>query len=275
MENLSPSITSFASVAAPPLPSIAVGSVFAQQTAAILAGFAGPKVWYDLSDLTTLFQDSAGTTPVTALGQPIGRILDKSGAGNLAVQVTAGSRPLWQRSFAAFDGVDDSWSTATIDFTSTDKVTVIAGVRKLSDAADGTIQEFGPSNAVSGMFYLRAPGSGASTKFEFLSRGTSMAVPFTSSATFSAPISVVATGIGDIGTPSATLRLNGAVISTIITSQGTGPYGNYPLYIGRRNETSVPFNGNIYGLIIIGRLLTATELSTMERYMAAQTGVVL
>jgi len=34
--------------------------------------------WYDPSDLTTMFQDRAGTTPVTADGQPVGLILDKS-----------------------------------------------------------------------------------------------------------------------------------------------------------------------------------------------------
>lgn len=34
--------------------------------------------WYDPADLSTLFQDAGGTTPVTALGQPVGLILDKS-----------------------------------------------------------------------------------------------------------------------------------------------------------------------------------------------------
>ena len=34
--------------------------------------------WYDPSDMSTMFQDSAGTTPVTAVGQPVGLILDKS-----------------------------------------------------------------------------------------------------------------------------------------------------------------------------------------------------
>lgn len=34
--------------------------------------------WYDPSYLSTLYQDSAGTTPVTALGQPVGLMLDKS-----------------------------------------------------------------------------------------------------------------------------------------------------------------------------------------------------
>lgn len=37
-----------------------------------------PVVWYDPSDLSTMFQDSAGTTPVTADSDPVGLILDKS-----------------------------------------------------------------------------------------------------------------------------------------------------------------------------------------------------
>ena len=39
-------------------------------------GIAG--AWYGPSDLSTLFQDSAGTTPVTTTGQPVGLMLDKS-----------------------------------------------------------------------------------------------------------------------------------------------------------------------------------------------------
>jgi hypothetical protein len=50
-------------------------------------------VWYDPSDLTTLFQDSAGTTPVTAVEQFVGRMLDKSGRGNHATQSTDPARP--------------------------------------------------------------------------------------------------------------------------------------------------------------------------------------
>lgn len=38
--------------------------------------------WFDASDLTTLFQDTAGTTPVTTAGQTVGLMKDKSGNGN-------------------------------------------------------------------------------------------------------------------------------------------------------------------------------------------------
>ncbi len=37
-----------------------------------------PGLWYDFGDLSTLFQDAAGTTPVTAAGQSVGLVLDKS-----------------------------------------------------------------------------------------------------------------------------------------------------------------------------------------------------
>lgn len=53
--------------------------------------------WYDPSDMSTLFQDSAGTTPVTAVEQPVGRILDKSGRGNHATQATTTKRPIYSR----------------------------------------------------------------------------------------------------------------------------------------------------------------------------------
>lgn len=45
--------------------------------------FAGGKqgVWYDPSDKSTLFQDVAGTVPVTKDGDPVGLILDKSQGG--------------------------------------------------------------------------------------------------------------------------------------------------------------------------------------------------
>jgi hypothetical protein len=49
--------------------------------------------WYDPSDFSTLFQDSGGATPVTAVEQPVGRMLDKSGLGNRVIQTTSGSRP--------------------------------------------------------------------------------------------------------------------------------------------------------------------------------------
>jgi hypothetical protein len=45
---------------------------------AVLFANNEPGVWYDPSDLSTLFQDTAGTTPVTTPGQTVALMLDKS-----------------------------------------------------------------------------------------------------------------------------------------------------------------------------------------------------
>lgn len=50
--------------------------------------------WYDPSDLSTLFQDSAGTTPVTAVEQYVGKIVDKSPNALAFTQATSAARPV-------------------------------------------------------------------------------------------------------------------------------------------------------------------------------------
>jgi hypothetical protein len=69
-------------------------------------------VWYDPSDLSTLFQDSAGTTSVTAVEQPVGLMRDKSGRGNHASQESSAARPTFQTdpSRLTLDHVDDIYN---------------------------------------------------------------------------------------------------------------------------------------------------------------------
>jgi hypothetical protein len=53
-----------------------------------------PGVFYDFDDWSTLFQDTAGTQPVTAANQGVALALDKSGNDNHATQATTAARPL-------------------------------------------------------------------------------------------------------------------------------------------------------------------------------------
>lgn len=90
-------------------------------------------VYFDPSDITTLFQDAAGTIPVTDAGQPVGRMVDKSGRNNHATQSTSGKRPTWQLDpygygYLAFDGVDDFMATSAINLTGTARVTASVGL---------------------------------------------------------------------------------------------------------------------------------------------------
>ena len=53
-------------------------------------------LWYDPDEIVTLYQDAAGTTQVTAAGQGVGRILDRSGNNNYASQSVAADEPTYQ-----------------------------------------------------------------------------------------------------------------------------------------------------------------------------------
>ena len=74
--------------------------------------FAGGKqgAWYDPSDKSTLFQDAAGTVPVTLDGDPVSKVLDKSGNNNHAIQTVSAARPVYKDNPArlSLDKVDDA-----------------------------------------------------------------------------------------------------------------------------------------------------------------------
>jgi len=69
-------------------------------------------VWYDPSDLSSMYQDAAMTIPVTASGDPVGAMMDLSGNGNHAIQSVSAYRPIYQTDgilhWLQFDGVDDA-----------------------------------------------------------------------------------------------------------------------------------------------------------------------
>lgn len=239
-----------------------------------------PGVWLDPSDLTTLFQDAAGTTPVTAAGQSVGRVLDKSGRGFHATQATAAARPTYQvdsngRGYLSFDGVDDWLVTPTIT-SGIDKVQVFAGVRKLSDAASGMLVEHSPtyvSNA--GSWHIAALGNTTTQKYSTISRGNAAAnAGHTSTATDgNAPDTAVITALHDISGDSSIIRRNGVAYAAGVADKGTGNFLAYPLYIGRRGGTTLPFNGRIYGLIVrFGANLTADQITQTETWINSKTG---
>lgn len=81
------------------------------------------------------------------------------------------------------------------------------------------------------------------------------------------------TGEGQIGgLPFVTLRLDGTQAASGVNSQGTGNFGSYPLYIGRRNNATLPFNGRLYQLIGRGAATSAALITQAERWVAGKQG---
>ena len=79
---------------------------------------AGLKQLIVYSDITTLYTDSAKTTPVTSDGDVIGAAEDKSGNGNDVLQATTAKKPLYKTgiqnglSAGLFDDSDDYMQSA-------------------------------------------------------------------------------------------------------------------------------------------------------------------
>jgi len=146
--------------------------------------FAGSiaGAWYGPSDLSTLFQVSDGTTPVTTAGQPVGLMLDNSGNDNHAAQATAARRPTYQTgpARATLDKVDDRLSVTvpTGGFTgtmvlATDQGTASYGVTIPAGAYDIGGQYF-PGNAIVGQLIrdgALSAGEAAATEAYFVANG--------------------------------------------------------------------------------------------------------
>lgn len=172
--------------------------------------------------------------------------------------------PLYLR----FDGVDDSLQTTSVDFSGTDKMAVCASVRKLSDATTGMLVELSSTIANNaGAMCITAPGAANTANIKLATKGTIEVNVATGSSAFPSPVSAVVSGFMDISASVSTLRVNGSIAQTSSLSLGTGALGNYPLYIGRRGGSSLPFNGRLYGLLIRGGAINDVQISKVERYL--------
>jgi hypothetical protein len=224
-----------------------------------------------------MYQDSAGTTPVTAVEQPVGLIQDKSGRGNHASQSTSASRPVLKQDgngsyYLSFDGVDDFLQTSTIT-PGTDKVQVFVGLRKLSDAASGIFIEMSATvNSNAGTINLFAP-SGAAANYTTASRGSAAAVVASyTNAAIAAPVTNQVTVLSDISGDSLILRANGSDVAQSTSDQGTGNFTAQQFYIGRRAGASTPYNGNLYSLITrFGSNLDAATIGNAETWVNGKT----
>lgn len=162
------------------------------------------------------------------------------------------------------NGSNQFLQTASIDFTGTNKMTVWAGLRKVSDSGTQIVCELSAdATANNGAFDLVINGSGASDLFS--SRGTSRdyaLVSFTGS-----PRTSIYTGRASISAPIVSLSLNnGAASNSSAGSQGTGNYGSYPFYLLSRAGTSLFSSAGFNSLIVLGRAASSGEIAMAENW---------
>lgn len=182
--------------------------------------------------------------------------------------------------YLKFDGVDDFLSTGNIDFTATDKMTVMAALTKLADN-NGLVVELGTNAAtVDGTFSMMA-GGGSTASYQLELRGTAACGYRAPSP--AAPDTSVVTGLLDIAGADRTTEvipridgvLAGAPTGGALGPAGTGNFISAPLYIGRRAGTSQPFSGNLNQLVVRGAATTPADILIGEKFVADKTGVTL
>ena len=146
-------------------------------------------------------------------------------------------------------------------------MTVVAGVRKLSGSL-GVLAELGTTSANTRIFAIYLADGGADN-LTFFTKSTSPAASVAS--VLPPPKTATVSGIGDINARISILRTNGLQVMQNNADQGTGNYGNYPLYIGRRGGTALPFNGHLYSLVVRGAASTDSQIAATEKWTNQKT----
>jgi hypothetical protein len=82
-----------------------------------------PLAWYDVSDVSTLFQDTEQTVPVTTDGDPVGMVLDQSGNGYHISQSIMAARPTYRTDgishWIEFDGTTQTLEQSNLSVPTT------------------------------------------------------------------------------------------------------------------------------------------------------------
>lgn len=229
---------------------------------------AGAVLHLDPSDLSTLFQDAAGTVPVTAPGQPVALMLDKSGNDLHAAQsVNDNFRPTYQeddgRGFLLFDGIDDTMLTPKLPFGA--EFTNITAMRAISR-----------TSSFMTVYANRSSGGGRSNgnhprlflDGRYTNRVDAM-IGKTGVRTY-APGSVLGADIvvsSQISDGIVSLNCNGADVS----KNSVEPLTDSSSAGVRFDRNGTP-HMRFYGTAHYGRGLDAAEMAQARTYMATKSG---
>lgn len=199
--------------------------------------------------------------------------------GRTFSQGTAGSRPTYQLDgslpYLQFDGTDDWMSTVSLSLGATDAVTVVAAMRRGQNVNLEDI--FGITTtptAANGSFVLAATSDASTDNMGFSSKGDG-ANALARAGSSSVGVNYVLTGVGDISADTCLIRRNGSQIGTSANDQGAGNWTAADAYLGARAGSSRFFNGRLYALIVVNRILTAGELAGAEAWAASKCGITL
>ena len=225
--------------------------------------------WYDPSDLSTLFQDAAGTTPVTADGDPVGLMFDKSGNVNHAIQSVVASRPVYRTDgtlhWLQFDGVDDHLN---VPYNPSLRQTQMSFVFSYLSTAQSLqiILSNGDGRAFPTINWLVGVDSSL------------VVLPRTPTVLWVAPSSINKTHVGSVVADGVTVngRLDGGGETSLTGTFGTDNAAGITLGAQASLPHELFLSGNLFSVVIVaGRSISSAERNNTERYLAENSGVTL
>lgn len=260
------------------------------QTYSPLAEFGAGEQGYFLqfSDFGTMFQDIAGNTPVTAVGQPVGQIRDRTGNAYIFASSVDARRPTLVTEAGCFglqfDGTDDCLlSTVSVNPGAVDKCQIFLGVRKAISAARMVFEASANAAANVGSLYLVAgtdTGALGTTIDGYTSfgRGQTGGADATAQIARAAPDTCILALTHDIAADLSTIRRNGVAGTSATGDKGIGNFGSHVHFIGARADASLRFQGVIWGGMFMrfGPNLAVDRRALLEGWFASRTpGVTL
>lgn len=220
--------------------------------------FPATGAWYDPSDFSTLFQDVAGTIPVTAAGQNVGKMLDKSGNAHHATTPGGLIRPVLQQDagghyYLSFDGVSQALSTTWTSIAQ--PIDRVSALQQDTWAANRYMYDGGVVDEM----ILRQ--NGVTPQLELFAGA---AACNNATATLATPWYVAE-------------RYNGA--SSSLTIRATAVNGNAGanattgVFMGGRASGGGPFCPfRLYGIVVRGGTMTAAQLTALHTWLSTKSG---
>lgn len=225
--------------------------------------------WYDPSDLTTLFQDVAGTIPVESDGDPVALMLDKSGLNDHMIQSTLSSRPIFRidgtRRWLEFDGEsqymassDAAWINSATQLLASTAVNIV-GVG--GDDYGGILSKStGSDNSYKGFNLRESAGAG----LQFFGLGAGQGAGF--SVVRDQPM--VVSGIWLSGSALSIYR-DGTVQDQLSPSANNPNAAGQVLTLGKLSYGNFFKRMNFYGAVIV-RDSVATQRPKVDQYLAGK-----
>jgi hypothetical protein len=239
------------------------------------ASLTAPFSWYDPSDMATMWQDSARTTPVTAAGQSVCALDDKSGAGNHVTQATTGNCPVLtldagSRPYLACGGTKSLVGGVTAIIQNT-------GLFFVSSASQAT--------GAGGMIWaIQTPAGNEMTEFSYSSNGSGYEFSgrrlntdgFTTSSVGSADTAIQSViGVHDYSGATTTIYKNGTAVFGPTAAQTAGLTANSTsstFSICSWTNGGYNVNANIYQ-VVVGQVLSAGDRASLDTFLRSKVGL--